>query len=182
MPGTVNKVILVGRLGRDPELKYTNTGAPICSFSLATDESFTDRDGQKQERTEWHNIKIFSKLAEIAHQYLKKGSLVYLEGKIRTNEFTDRDNNQRRVTEVIVSEMTMLGGRPRGEEAEPSGEEYGTVYGSRPAAGTERSGAKTLGGPAAGKPKSTTPGAVTPESPPPGAVTTAPEIEDDLPF
>ena len=92
---SVNKVILVGRLGRDPETKYTSAGQAVCKFSLATDESFKDRNGERQKRTEWHRIVVWAKQAEIAQQYLKKGSLIYLEGRIQSREWTDKEGQKR---------------------------------------------------------------------------------------
>ncbi len=112
---SVNKVILVGRLGRDPETRYTSSGQAVCNFTLATDESFRDRSGERQKRTEWHRIVLWGKLAEIAQQYLKKGALVYLEGRIQTRQWDDRDGNKRTTTEIVASGMRMLG--VRGETA-----------------------------------------------------------------
>jgi single-strand DNA-binding protein len=108
---SVNKVILVGRLGKDPELRYTPSGSPVARFSMATSESWTDKGGEKQERTQWHNIVAWSKLAEICNQYLVKGKLVYVEGRLETREYTDRDGNKRRITEVIARDMVMLDSR-----------------------------------------------------------------------
>lgn len=105
----VNKVILVGNLGKDPELRYTGSGTAVCNFSLATTENYKDRDGNKQEKTEWHNIVIWRQLAEIAGKYLTKGKQVYLEGKIQTRSYDDRDGNKRYITEIVVDEMQMLG-------------------------------------------------------------------------
>lgn len=116
----VNKVMLVGRLGRDPEMRYTSSGTPVTHFSLATDESWTDQNGQRQTRTEWHNIVAWSKLAEICNQYLSKGRLVFIEGRIQTREWDDRDGNKRRTTEIVASDMRMLG--PRSEASSPAGE------------------------------------------------------------
>ena len=107
----VNRVILVGRLGRDPEMRYTGSGAPVVNFSLATNERWSDQDGGRQERTEWHNIVVWSKLAEICNQYLTKGQLVYIEGRLQTREWDDRDGNKRRTTEVVASGMQMLSPR-----------------------------------------------------------------------
>ncbi len=108
---SVNKVILVGRLGKDPEVRFNQGGQAICKFSVATSENWTDKQtGQKQEKTEWHNIVIFGKLAEIAGQYLKKGSQVYLEGKLTTSKYQDQNGQDRYSTNVQVSDMTMLGG------------------------------------------------------------------------
>lgn len=112
----INKVILVGTLGADPETRYPagGGGATITSLRLATNESWTDKQGQKQERTEWHRVKFFGKLAEIASEYLRKGSQVYVEGSLRTDKYTDRDGNERYTTDIIANEMQMLGGRSEG--------------------------------------------------------------------
>jgi single-strand DNA-binding protein len=120
MAGSVNKVILVGRLGRDPELKYTPSGAPVAKFSLATDESFKDKTGEKQERTEWHNIVAWNKLAEICGEYLTKGKLVYIEGSIRSHEYQDQAGNKRTAYEIIARDMQMLGSKGDSERM-PSG-------------------------------------------------------------
>lgn len=107
---SVNKAILVGRLGKDPEVRRTNSGQPVARFSLATNEYWNDKNGERQERTEWHNIVAWGKLAEICEQYLNKGRMVYVEGRIQTREYDDRDGNKRRITEVVASDMRMLGG------------------------------------------------------------------------
>lgn len=106
----LNKVILIGRLGKDPEVRYMPNGEAVCNFSVATSESWKDQNGQSQERTEWHNITMYRKLAEIAGQYLKKGSQVYLEGKIQSRKYTDKNSAERTVYDIIVNEMKMLGG------------------------------------------------------------------------
>lgn len=108
---SINKVILVGRLGKDPEIRYMPNGEAVCNFSLATSESWKDKAGEKQEKTEWHNIVIYRKLAEIAGEYLKKGSLVYLEGKLQTRKWQTKEGQDRYTTEIIVNEMQMLGGK-----------------------------------------------------------------------
>ena len=110
----LNKVILVGYLGRDPEIRYMTNGDAVCNFSIATSESWKDQSGQKQERTEWHNITLYRKLAEIAGQYLKKGSLVCVEGKIQSRKYTDKNGIERTAYEIIGSEMKMLGGKTEG--------------------------------------------------------------------
>jgi single-strand DNA-binding protein len=124
MSGSVNKVILVGNLGRDPEVRRLNSGDSVVSFSLATSESWRDKaSGERKERTEWHNIVIFNEnLGKVVEQYCKKGSKVYLEGQLQTREYTDRDGNQRKATEVVLQrfrgELTLLDGRGgRGGEA-----------------------------------------------------------------
>ena len=115
---SLNKVILIGRLGRDPETRYMPNGDAVCNFSVATSESWKDQSGQKKERTEWHNITLYRKLAEIAAQYLKKGSLVYLEGKIQSRKYTGKDGIERTAFEIIASEMKMLGGKADGGEGQ----------------------------------------------------------------
>ncbi|MGZ7040058.1 MAG: single-stranded DNA-binding protein [Thermoanaerobaculia bacterium] len=105
----INKVILVGRLGKDPEIRSTPSGTSVARFSLATDEKFTDRNGEKQERTEWHNIVAWGKLAEICGQYLKKGKLVYIDGSIRTDSWDDKESGQKKYrTEIVANTMKML--------------------------------------------------------------------------
>lgn len=108
---SVNKVILVGNLGKDPELRFMPNGDAVCNFSIATTESWKNKDGQKQEKTEWHNIVIYRKLAEIAGEYLKKGSSVYLEGRLQTRKWQDKNQVDRYTTEVIADTMQMLGGK-----------------------------------------------------------------------
>ena len=108
---SVNKVILVGRLGKDPETRYTGAGQAVCNFSLATDESFKDKNGERQKRTEWHKIVIWAKQAEIAQQYLKKGSQIYLEGRIQSREWTDKEGQKRTSYEIVATNFRMLGSR-----------------------------------------------------------------------
>jgi len=122
---SVNKVILVGRLGKDPEIRSTAGGQTVARFSLATDDKYTDRNGEKQERTEWHNIVAWAKLAEICGQYLRKGKLVYIEGAIRTDSWDDKESGQKRYkTEIIANTMQMLD-RRGDEEGGGSGGSYG---------------------------------------------------------
>ena len=109
-----NKIIIIGHLGRDPESRYMPSGEQITSISVATTESWKDKSGNKQEQTEWHRIAFFGKLAEIAGQYLKKGSQVYVEGRIRTRKYTDRDGIERYATEIIGDRMQMLGSKQDG--------------------------------------------------------------------
>jgi single-strand DNA-binding protein len=108
---SVNKVILVGRLGRDPETRYTSSGQAVCNFSVATDETYKDRNGERQKRTEWHKIVVWGKQAEIAQQYLKKGSLLYLEGRIQTRQWDDKEGQKRTSFEIVANNFRMLGGR-----------------------------------------------------------------------
>lgn len=107
----INKVIIVGNLGADPETRYTGNGTAITSIRIATSENWTDKQsGEKQERTEWHRVKLFGRLAEIAGEYLKKGRQVYIEGSLRTDKYTDKDGIERFSTDIIAAEMQMLGG------------------------------------------------------------------------
>ncbi len=115
----VNKVILIGNLGGDPEVRYTPNGAAVANVSLATNESWTDRSGERQERTEWHRLVLWSKLAEIAGQYLRKGSKVFVEGRLQTRSWDDQSGQKRYTTEVVVNDMQMLDGR--GEGGGPGG-------------------------------------------------------------
>lgn len=107
----VNKVILIGNLGADPELKYTPSGTAVCTFRLATSESFKDRDGNMQERTEWHRIVAWTKLGEIAAQYLSKGRQVYVEGSIRTRSWEDQSGERKYMTEIVARDIQFLGGQ-----------------------------------------------------------------------
>src|SRR5690349_1514143 len=114
----VNKVILVGNLGKDPETRYMPSGSAVTNLTLATSESWKDKQtGENQERTEWHKVAMFGKLAEIAAEYLRKGSQVYIEGKLRTRKWQDKEGKDRWTTEIVADEMNMLGGKPGGASA-----------------------------------------------------------------
>jgi single-strand DNA-binding protein len=118
---SVNKVILLGNLGKDPEVKFTPQGTPVAKFSLATNERYKDKDGNWQDRTEWHNIVVWQRLAEIAGEYLKKGGKVYIEGRLQTRSWDDKTTNQKKyMTEVVASDLVLLGGR--GEAGGAGGE------------------------------------------------------------
>ena len=119
MSGSINKVILIGRLGKDPEVKNTPGGAIVTKFSVATDESFKDRSGERQQKTEWHNIVTWNKLAEICGQYLTKGKLVYIEGKIQSRVWEDQGGNKRTSFEIVANEMKMLGAKEDSPAARP---------------------------------------------------------------
>src|ERR1700679_1973305 len=114
---SVNKVILVGRLGRDPETRFTGGGQAVANFSLATDETYKDKNGERQKRTEWHKITVWGKQAEIAQQYLKKGSLAYVEGRIQTREWQDKEGQKRTSYDIVASNFRLLGGRADGAAA-----------------------------------------------------------------
>lgn len=114
---SVNKVILIGRLGKDPETRYMTNGEAVTNATLATSESWKDKAGEKQEKTEWHNLVFYRRLAEIAGEYLKKGSQLYVEGKLQTRKWQTKEGQDRYTTEIVVNEMTMLGSRQSGEHS-----------------------------------------------------------------
>ena len=169
---SLNKAILIGNLGRDPEVRYMPNGDAVANFSIATSESFKDRNGDKQEKTEWHNIVCYGKLGEIAGQYLKKGRPVYIEGRIQTRKWQDKNGQERYTTEIIANEMKMLGGRDSAGGYEGEGGDYSAAP---PAAAApqqrERSSAPAArsGG-----------GASAPAAQP--AKSNFDEFEDDIPF
>jgi single-strand DNA-binding protein len=130
---SVNKVILVGRLGKDPETRYMTSGEAVTNATLATSENWKDKSGEKQEKTEWHNLVFYRRLAEIAGEYLKKGSQVYVEGKLQTRKWQTKEGQDRYTTEIIVNEMQMLGGKSTGGSFE--------VVENKPAAASSASAA-----------------------------------------
>jgi single-strand DNA-binding protein len=153
----VNKAILIGNLGRDPELRYTQNGQAVVNFTLATSENWTDRSGERQERTEWHRIVAFAKTAELCAQYLSKGRTVYIEGRIQTRDWEDKEGNKRTTTEINANTVQFLGG-PRSEGGGASGgPRTGGGGGSNPAGGGRETGAS-------------------------GASDSPPAPEDDIPF
>jgi single-strand DNA-binding protein len=114
---SLNKVQLIGNLGKDPEVKYTPSGTPVAKITVATNERFKDKDGQWQDRTEWHNVVLWQRLAEIAGEYLKKGGKVYIEGRLQTRSWDDKTTNQKKyMTEVVASDLILLSGRGEGGE------------------------------------------------------------------
>ena len=117
----INKAIIVGNLGNDPEVRYAQNGNAVTMISVATSESWKDKDGNQQERTEWHRVKFFGRLAEIAGEYLKKGRQVYIEGRIRTDKYTDKNGVEKYATGIIADELQMLGGNPDGERGGGNG-------------------------------------------------------------
>ncbi len=114
----INKVILVGNLGKDPEVRYLDNGVAVANFSLATTESYKNKQGERVSQTEWHNIVLWRGLAEVAEKWLKKGASIYIEGKIRTKKWEDKEGNTRYNTEILADNMTMLGGKPISESAD----------------------------------------------------------------
>lgn len=125
---SVNKVILIGNLGKDPETRHLPDGGAVCNFSIATSETWKDKKGDKQEKTEWHRISTFGKVAEIAAEYLKKGSQVYIEGRLQTRKWKDKDGQEKYTTEVVGDRMQMLG-KPKAEQQES---ERPTQRGAKP--------------------------------------------------
>ncbi|GAB3581270.1 single-stranded DNA-binding protein [Hymenobacter daeguensis] len=115
----VNKVILVGNLGKDPEVRHLEGGVSVAHFTLATNDYYKDKQGNRVERTEWHNISAWRGLADMADKYLKKGQQVYIEGKLRTRQYQDKDQQTRYITEIVADEISMLGGRPQGAGPAP---------------------------------------------------------------
>lgn len=123
----LNKVILIGRLGQEPTIRYMPNGEAVCNFSVATSEKYTDKNGQRQEATEWHNVTMYRKLAEIAGKYLTKGSQVYLEGKIQSRKYQGKDGIERTAYEIIANEMKMLGGNSQATQEQPKRQQEPTA-------------------------------------------------------
>jgi single-strand DNA-binding protein len=139
---SINKVMLIGNLGKDPEIRYMPSGDAIANLTLATTENWKDKSGAKQEKTEWHRVAMFGRLAEVAGEYLKKGSSVFIEGKLQTRKWQDKDGNDRYTTEIIANEMKMLGGRASGgdtgmdqSEAPPRAQRAASPPPAKPASG-----------------------------------------------
>ncbi len=170
MAGSVNKVILIGNLGRDPEARTMQNGGKVVSFSIATSESWNDKNsGERKDKTQWHRIAIFNeKLGEIAEKYLKKGSTVYVEGTLESRKYTDKDGQEREITEVVLGrfrgELTLLGGRNSEGGSNFSGEGSGGYTPRTPAAKPAASGARSGGG--------------APSWEPPGGS----DLDDEIPF
>lgn len=168
----VNKVILLGNVGGDPELRYTPSGAGVANFSIATNESWTDKNsGERQERTEWHRIAAWGRLAEICNQYLRKGSKVYIEGRLQTRSWEGQDGQRRYATEIVASEMQMLDSRDD-SSGPPAGRDGG--YAAAPQ-GAPQEGGNATGSGQAGPPQGGPQGG--PPEPPPFN-----DPDDDLPF
>lgn len=165
---SINKVILIGNLGRDPEVRYTPSGAAVCNVTVATSRNWKDKaSGEKVEETEWHRVVFYDRLAEIAGEYLKKGRSVYVEGRLKTRKWTDKDGVEKYTTEVVADNMQMLGGR---EGMGGSDEGGSRSYAGSDGGGGER-GARPAQRPAAGKPAA-------PSKSPSGFD----DMDDDIPF
>jgi single-strand DNA-binding protein len=168
---SVNKVILIGRLGKDPETRYMTNGEAVTNATLATSENWKDKSGEKQEKTEWHNLVFYRRLAEIAGEYLKKGSQIYVEGKLQTRKWQTKEGQDRYTTEIVVNEMTMLGSKSTGGSFEVVENERNEVSSSRP-----------------NKPAGATSGSAVPAKAAPAASPSAAQgrsfdnFDDDIPF
>ena len=168
----VNKVILVGHLGKDPEVRYSPNGGAVANITLATSESWKDKtSGEKQERTEWHRVAFFGRLAEIAGEYLKKGAQIYVEGRLQTRKWQDKEGKDRYTTEIVANEMQMLGSREgRGAPADHGDFDQSTNTHSEPMEG----GSRAPSGTSANRPAARAPAAA-----PSGG---AGDFDDDIPF
>ena len=170
---SVNKAILIGRLGRDPEVRHMPNGEAVCNFSIATDETWKDQSGQRQTKTEWHAITLYRRLAEVAGQYLKKGSQVYIEGRIQSRKYTGKDGIERTAYDIVANEMKMLDGRNSGSSPYEGSDQYAAAPSS-----PRQQSAQSYNEPAY---------AAEPPAPPRRqavAPATAPidDIDDDIPF
>lgn len=143
---SLNKVMLIGNLGRDPEIRYMPSGDAMANLNIATTDTWKDKGGEKQERTEWHRVVMFGKQAEIAGEYLKKGSQIYIEGRLQTRKWTDKSNVERYTTEIVADRMQMLGGRSGGGNYEPPADRDGSDYPGTPSAKGSSSGPDPFGG------------------------------------
>jgi len=164
---SVNKVILIGNLGRDPEVRYAPSGSAICNVTIATSRQWKNKDsGERQEETEWHRVVFYDRLAEIAGEYLKKGKSVYVEGRLKTRKWTDKDGVEKYTTEIVAQEMTMLGGREGGGGGGYGGDDGGSMGESR-----DSRPARSAPAPRAPAPK-----------PAPKSSTGFDDMDDDIPF
>jgi single-strand DNA-binding protein len=162
---SVNKVILIGNLGRDPETRYTTGGDAVTNLRIATTETWKDKAGEKQEKTEWHTVVLFGRQAEIAGEYLKKGRPVYIEGRLQTRKYTDKEGVEKYSTEIVGDRMQLLGGRESGGGGSGGDVEFGAGGGTGGAA-SRPSGSGGGGGKGGGAPKKTNPD----------------DLDDDIPF
>ena len=168
---SLNKVMLIGNLGKDPEVRAIPSGVKVANFSIATSENYTGKDGNKVEKTEWHNIVMWRGLAEVAEKYLKKGSPVFIEGRLQTRSWDDQSGNKRYTTEIVADNMVMLGGRRDGGSG--GGEEGGSSFGG---------GGSSYGGGRSGGGGGYSGGGSSGGSAPSGGNSMPPAPEDDLPF
>ena len=190
---SVNKVILVGNLGRDPEVRYMPNGDAVANYSIATTETWKDKNGMRQEKTEWHNIVMYRRLAEIAGEYLKKGSSVYIEGRLQTRKWQDKQGNDRYTTEIVADQMQMLGGRNSGgggggyEGGSHDGGGYGGSSGGGKMGGGSGNRGGNYGAPQGGYDDNQPPRMRDDTPPPPRRQEAKPaanfdDMDDDIPF
>lgn len=173
---SINKVILIGNLGRDPEVRYTANGAAVCSLRLATTRNWKDRNsGERMEETEWHSVVLYDRLAEIAGEYLKKGRSCYIEGRLKTRKWQDKDGHDRYTTEIVADSMQLLGGR----DSMGGGDEAGGSYG-----GAEAAPSRPMARPAAARPAPAmaAPAPVARPVSAPKPATSFDDMDDDIPF
>ena len=176
---SVNKVILIGNLGRDPEVRYTPNGSAVCNVSLATTRNWKSKDsGERQEETEWHRVVFFDRLAEIAGEYLKKGRPVYVEGRLKTRKWTDKDGVEKYTTEIFADQMQLLGGREEGGAGGGGGGGRASMAGSADDYGDEHAPAPA---PRRSAPPPRPPAAA-PRAPAPKSSTGFDDMDDDIPF
>lgn len=177
---SINKVILIGNLGRDPEVRYTPNGSAVCNLGIATTRNWKNKEsGERQEETEWHRVVMFDRLAEIAGEYLKKGRPVYIEGRLRTRKWTDKDGVEKYTTEIYAEQMQLLGGREGGGGGGGGGHDGGgdEHYGE-PEGRSEPQQARR----AAPAPRAPAPRAPAPQRPAPKSSTGFDDMDDDIPF
>ncbi len=165
---SVNKVILVGNLGRDPEIRYLPSGEPVANITIATSSKYKNKTGEMVEETEWHRVTFFGKLAEIVGQYLKKGRSVYVEGRIKTRKYTDKDGIEKYATDIIANEMQMLGGREG--MGEPAGDDGGGYDSAPPRRAAAPAAPRAAAAPAAR------------QAPAPRPASGFDDMDDDIPF
>jgi single-strand DNA-binding protein len=165
---SVNKVILIGNLGRDPETRYTTGGDAITNLNIATSETWKDKSGEKQEKTEWHRVVLFGRQAEVAGEYLKKGRSVYIEGRLQTRKYTDKDGVEKYSTEIVGDRMQLLGSR---EGAGGGDADFGGEGGSRPSGGAGSGGTRSGAGGGGGAKGGSAPKRSNPD-----------DLDDDIPF
>lgn len=177
---SINKVILIGNLGRDPEVRYTANGAAVCSLRLATTRNWKDRNsGERMEETEWHSVVLYDRLAEIAGEYLKKGRSCYIEGRLKTRKWQDKDGHDRYTTEIVADSMQLLGGRDSTGGGDEAGSGYGGGYGGGAEAAPSRPARPAVARPA---PAMAAPAPVARPASAPKPATSFDDMDDDIPF
>ena len=180
---SINKVIIIGNLGRDPEVRYTPNGSAICNIGVATTRNWKNKDsGERQEETEWHRVTMFDRLAEIAGEYLKKGRPVYIEGRLRTRKWTDKDGVEKYTTEIVAEQMQLLGGREGGGGGGAGGGDEGGGYGGGDDAGRGEPPQRRSSAPAARAAAPNAPKPMAASKPAGKPATGFDDMDDDIPF